>query len=196
METELENKRGKNKKRNLWILRILLSIYALLYLLLGSEEFVSNSWDIEHSALKILFAIFIIGYVISWKNELTSGVIPPNPLIPSLIMLNGLSCANILLLFNKNIRNMKKKLFVLIVFGFFQFAPPFRSVISAALNSFMLLNFLGFTCQIGCTILNNIRLFIELLFNNKNIQYPGNWEVKISYIFLSAERKTILPIII
>jgi hypothetical protein len=73
MKTELEDLRGKSKKRNLWILRILLSIYALLYLLLGREEFLLNSWDIEHSALKILFAIFVIGYVISWKNELASG---------------------------------------------------------------------------------------------------------------------------
>ncbi|MGA2407344.1 MAG: hypothetical protein ABSF81_11425 [Bacteroidales bacterium] len=75
METELDDKRGKSKNRKLWTLRILLSIYALLYLLLASEEFLSNSWDIEHSALKILFAIFVIGYVISWKNELASGVI-------------------------------------------------------------------------------------------------------------------------
>jgi len=75
METELDDKRGKSKNRKLWTLRILLSIYALFYLLLGSEEFLSNSWDIEHSALKILFAIFVIGYVISWKNELASGVI-------------------------------------------------------------------------------------------------------------------------
>ena len=75
METELDEKRGKSKNRKLWILRILLSIYALLYLLLASEEFLSNSWDIEHSALKILFAIFVIGYVISWKKELASGVI-------------------------------------------------------------------------------------------------------------------------
>jgi hypothetical protein len=75
METELDEKKGKGKNRGLWILRILLSIYALLYLLLASEELLSNSWDIEHSALKILFAIFVIGYVTSWKNELASGVI-------------------------------------------------------------------------------------------------------------------------
>lgn len=75
MESELNDKRGRSKNRRLWTLRILLSIYALLYLLLGSEEFLSNSWDIEHSAFKILFAIFVIGYVISWKNELASGVI-------------------------------------------------------------------------------------------------------------------------
>ena len=75
METESDEKRGKGKNRGLWTLRVLLSIYALLYFLLGSEEFLSNSWDTEHSALKILFAIFVIGYVISWKNELASGVI-------------------------------------------------------------------------------------------------------------------------
>jgi hypothetical protein len=79
METELEDKMGKSKNRRLWTLRILLSIYAILYLIFGIEDFLSinapNSWDIEYSALKILFAIFVIGYVISWKNELVSGVI-------------------------------------------------------------------------------------------------------------------------
>jgi hypothetical protein len=79
METELDDKRGKSKNRGLWILRILLSIYAILYILIGWDDFLSinapNSWNIEYSALKILFAIFVIGYVISWKNELASGVI-------------------------------------------------------------------------------------------------------------------------
>jgi len=79
MESELDNKKGKSKNRNLWILRILLSIYAILYILIGWDDFLSinalNSWSVEYSALKILFAIFVIGYVISWKNELASGVI-------------------------------------------------------------------------------------------------------------------------
>jgi asparagine N-glycosylation enzyme membrane subunit Stt3 len=79
METELDEKRGKGKNRGLWTLRILLSIYAILYILIGWDDFLSinapNSWNIEYSALKILFAIFIIGYAISWKNELASGVI-------------------------------------------------------------------------------------------------------------------------
>jgi hypothetical protein len=79
METELNDKRGKSKNRGLWILRILLSIYAVLYILIGWDDFLSvnapNSWNIEHSALKILFAIFVISYAISWKNELASGVI-------------------------------------------------------------------------------------------------------------------------
>jgi hypothetical protein len=79
METELDNKRGKSKNRSLWILRILLSIYAILYILIGWDDFLSinapNSWSVEYSALKILFVIFVIGYVISWKNELAAGVI-------------------------------------------------------------------------------------------------------------------------
>ncbi|HEY5123842.1 MAG TPA: hypothetical protein VIK14_08925 [Ignavibacteria bacterium] len=79
METELDEKKEKSKNRGLWTLRILLSIYAVLYLMIGWDDFLSinapNSWDIEYSALKILFAIFVIGYVISWKNELASGVI-------------------------------------------------------------------------------------------------------------------------
>jgi hypothetical protein len=76
MESELDNKKGKSKNRSLWILRILLSIYALLYIMIGWDDFLSiNAWNIEYSALKILFAIFAIGYVISWKNELAAGVI-------------------------------------------------------------------------------------------------------------------------
>jgi hypothetical protein len=76
METELDDKREKSKNKRLWTLRILLSIYAILYVILGSEDLLSinaqNSFDI---ALKILLAIFVIGYVISWKNELASGVV-------------------------------------------------------------------------------------------------------------------------
>ena len=76
METELSDKIGKGKNRSLWILRILLSIYAILYILIGWDDFLSiNAWDIEYSALKILFAIFVIGYIISWKNELASCII-------------------------------------------------------------------------------------------------------------------------
>lgn len=76
MGTELNDKKGKNKNRSLWILRILLSIYTILYILIGYDDFLSiNAWNIEYSALKILFAIFAIGYVISWKNELASGII-------------------------------------------------------------------------------------------------------------------------
>jgi hypothetical protein len=79
METELDEKRGKGKNKALWTLRILLSIYAILYVILGSIDFFSmnapNSWSVEYSALKILFVMFVIGYVISWKNELASGII-------------------------------------------------------------------------------------------------------------------------
>jgi hypothetical protein len=79
METELNDKREKSKNRSLWTLRILLSIYAVLYILIGWDDFLSvnalNSWGIEYSVLKILFIIFVIGYLISWKNELASGVI-------------------------------------------------------------------------------------------------------------------------
>ena len=79
METELDEKKEKSKNRGLWTLRILLSIYAVLYLMIGWDDFLSvnapNSWNIEYSALKILFALFVIGYVISWKNELASGII-------------------------------------------------------------------------------------------------------------------------
>jgi hypothetical protein len=76
METELVEKWGKGKKRGQWILRILISIYAVLYIMIGWDDFLSiNSWNIEYSALKILFVLFVIGYVISWKNELAAGVV-------------------------------------------------------------------------------------------------------------------------
>jgi len=77
METGLDEKGRKSKNRShQWILRILLSIYALLYIMIGWDDFLSiNVWNIEYSALKILFAIFLIGYAISWKNELAAGVI-------------------------------------------------------------------------------------------------------------------------
>ena len=79
MESELDNKRGKSKNKSLWTLRILLSLYAILYVILGSSDFLSiyapDSWSIEYSALKILFVMFLIGYIISWMNELASGVI-------------------------------------------------------------------------------------------------------------------------
>jgi hypothetical protein len=79
METETDDQERRGKKRSLRILRILLGIYAILYILIGWSDFLSvnaaNSWNIEYSALKILFAIFVIGYAISWKYELASGVI-------------------------------------------------------------------------------------------------------------------------
>ena len=60
METELNGIRRKSKNRSLRILRILLSIYAVLYILIGWDDFLSfNYWNIEYSSLKILFAIFL-----------------------------------------------------------------------------------------------------------------------------------------
>ena len=79
METELDDKMGKSKNRRVWTLRILLGIYAALYIIFITDYFfpinVPDSWNIDNSALKILFGVFIIGYVISWKLELASGVI-------------------------------------------------------------------------------------------------------------------------
>lgn len=57
-------------------MRILLSIYAVLYVILGSLDQLSfNTQNSFGLALIILFALFVIGYVISWKNELASGVV-------------------------------------------------------------------------------------------------------------------------
>jgi hypothetical protein len=79
VKTDVTGKKGESKNRFLWTLRILLLIYAVLYILF-IIDLVSNikdfkSLDIENIVLIILFIIFIIGYGISWKNELTSGVI-------------------------------------------------------------------------------------------------------------------------
>lgn len=75
-----EIKKNPNRKSGfLWTLRILLLIYAILYLLF-IVDFLSSindfkSLGIEKMALIFLFFIFIIGYGISWKNELISGII-------------------------------------------------------------------------------------------------------------------------
>jgi len=79
MKTDIIDKMGGRKNKSLWSLRILLLIYALLYLLF-IFDFVSDikdfkSLDIENVVLLILFLIFIIGYGLSWMNELISGVI-------------------------------------------------------------------------------------------------------------------------
>ena len=39
MEADLNDKKGKSKNRSLWILRILLSIYAILYIMIGWDEY-------------------------------------------------------------------------------------------------------------------------------------------------------------
>ena len=77
METEIaDKKRERGKKNTMDSTHGLLSIYVILYILIGWDDFLSpNSWNIEYSALKILFVLFVIGYVISWKNELALGII-------------------------------------------------------------------------------------------------------------------------
>lgn len=79
MKADVINKMAARKHGFLWTLRILLLIYAILYVLFV-VDLMSNikdfkSIDIENFALIFLFFIFIIGYGISWKNELTSAVI-------------------------------------------------------------------------------------------------------------------------
>jgi len=79
MGTESIDNRGKSKNRNLWTLRIILGIYTALYIIFIIGYFfpinAPNSWNIDNSALKILFGVFIFGFFISWKSELASGVI-------------------------------------------------------------------------------------------------------------------------
>jgi hypothetical protein len=50
METELDEKKGKGKNRGLWTLRILLNIYALLYIIIGWATF----YLLFHGVLSIL----------------------------------------------------------------------------------------------------------------------------------------------
>jgi hypothetical protein len=77
METDHNVKKSKN--RNLLVLRILLSVYAILYLLFIVDFFKPvndfNLRNIEIMALIMLFFIFIIGYILSFKNILTSAII-------------------------------------------------------------------------------------------------------------------------
>lgn len=60
-------------------LRISVSIYLLLYLLFAVDEFLpfneTGAWNLENSILKVMFVIFIIGFSISWKYELASGIV-------------------------------------------------------------------------------------------------------------------------
>jgi len=76
MEAELNFKSGGCINLGL---RIGICIYALLYLLFAYDEFLPlnspNSWDLEHTVIKMLFIAFIVGFTLSWKFELISGLI-------------------------------------------------------------------------------------------------------------------------
>jgi hypothetical protein len=60
-------------------LQILTSIYALLYLVFIIDNFLPaknfNPYDLENSIVKLLFALFLVGYYFSWKNEGVAGLI-------------------------------------------------------------------------------------------------------------------------
>jgi hypothetical protein len=79
MEIPVETKMGKSNKGFLKTLRILLAIYAILYLIFIIENFIPsgyfNPWNAENILIKAFFVFFVIGYIISWKSELTAGVI-------------------------------------------------------------------------------------------------------------------------
>ena len=79
MEDVSNGNRVIAQKKSSRTLRILLGIYAILYLVFAIDYFLPinalNSWDIEYSVLIMLFGIFIAGYLISWKSELVSGMI-------------------------------------------------------------------------------------------------------------------------
>jgi hypothetical protein len=79
MENTVDTKKGKSKKGFLWTLRIILAIYAVLYVLFIIDYFIPKEnidiWNTENTAIKIMFFIFIPGYIISWKNELVAGMI-------------------------------------------------------------------------------------------------------------------------
>ena len=79
LETATDVKKKENKNRYLWILRILLSVYAILYILFIVDFHLPvndlNFRNTENIALIILFPVFTAGYIISWKNVLVSGVI-------------------------------------------------------------------------------------------------------------------------
>ena len=79
MEKTNENIRKRKKNRSLLTLRILTSIYALLYILFIYDYFIPGEnfdpWNTENTYVKMLFFIFVVGYIISWKSELAAGVI-------------------------------------------------------------------------------------------------------------------------
>ena len=56
------------------ILKVLISIYALLYVLFMVSEQYGDA-EYEPLVVKILFAIFLMGYLITWKSEIYGGLI-------------------------------------------------------------------------------------------------------------------------
>jgi hypothetical protein len=62
------------KKGRSRILLVLTSVYALLYILLMVTENYGTAGS-EPTVVKILFALFLVGYIVVWMNEGLGGAI-------------------------------------------------------------------------------------------------------------------------
>jgi hypothetical protein len=69
----------KSTSKTPWFLRFLLSIYGIVYLAyIAFKVFRADdpdAWNTENTVLKILFGVFVIAYLLSWKKELIAAAI-------------------------------------------------------------------------------------------------------------------------
>ena len=75
MENDTQKRAEKGRSK---ILLILTSVYALLYILLmvlGGSERQNGTAGSEPTVVKILFALFLVGYAVVWMNEGLGGAI-------------------------------------------------------------------------------------------------------------------------
>jgi hypothetical protein len=71
MEDDTQKRAKKGRSR---ILLILTSVYALLYILFMVTENYGTAGS-EPTVVKILFALFLVGYIVVWMNEGLGGAI-------------------------------------------------------------------------------------------------------------------------
>jgi hypothetical protein len=71
MEDDTQKRAKKGRSR---ILLVLTSVYALLYILFMVTENYGTAGS-EPTVVKILFALFLVGYIVVWMNEGLGGAI-------------------------------------------------------------------------------------------------------------------------
>jgi hypothetical protein len=73
MRSDPESKTQSEKKR-LPLLPIITSIFAIAYLILIIDFFISEPQNLESNIVNFAFIIFLIGFYYSWRNEIIAGV--------------------------------------------------------------------------------------------------------------------------
>jgi hypothetical protein len=60
-------------------LHMITSIFGVLYLIFIIDNFIPadnfNPYDLENVVVKLAFVLFLVGYYMSWKNELDAGIV-------------------------------------------------------------------------------------------------------------------------